>query len=412
MRSSFFRKSYFLFLSTFILGPLLEPKSVFATDLQLQLPSLQIYGFILPNIIGATRGVESFSQPNMSAFTAAGNPLLATSPNQSRATFQVAQSRLGFLMGSKTSVQGRLEFDFVDFTKASPTTASVPRLRRATVEYHVDEHNVIVMGQDWDLFSAFHPIDYNFVGHYFESGSSGFMRQQLTWIRTTSDLELGGSIGLQTANPNAPDGNVELSKFPAFVVRGAYLFGEHNRVGLSGIASQLLVDRTTDQKLPAYGVKGFSEFFLAGGDLDIRTEIYAGRNLFNLGTLTLSYGSALSDVAEVGGWMTGRYSLSQKFGIFGGGGIAKVLNPQRMLASYTLSPAGVYSLAGTGPGIERNWTVRIGAEYKPEPLLSIFAEVAYLNTLHHFGAVAPASASIASPLQTATVAFGGMMLNI
>lgn len=412
MKSSFFRRRYYLFLSTLALAPALISQPSFATDLQLQLPSLQIYGFILPNIIGSTSNLESFSQPNMSAFTAAGNPLLATSAGRSRATFQVAQSRLGLLMGSKQSVQGRLEVDFVDFTKASPTTTALPRLRRATVEYHPDEHNLIVMGQDWDLFSMLHPLDYNFVGHFFEAGSAGFMRQQLTWIHTTTDMELAGSIGLQSANPNTPDSNIELSKFPAFVLRGAYLFGERSRVGLAGIASRLLVDRVTDQTLPAYGVKAFSELILADGDLDIRVEVYSGRNLSNLGTLTLGYGSALSDVAEVGGWLTGRYGLTPRAGIFGGFGAAKVLNPSRMLPSYTLSPAGVYSLAGTGPGIERNWTARIGAEYKPEPLLSIFTEVAYLNTFHHFGAVAPASARFANPLQVATVVFGGMMLNI
>lgn len=95
------------------------------------LEALHPYATIKPTIIVSSAAVESFSQPNASAITAAGNPALALEPDHARLTFQVAQTRLGLQLNEKGVVRGQVE---IDFAKASPTTASLPRLRIAKVE--------------------------------------------------------------------------------------------------------------------------------------------------------------------------------------------------------------------------------------------------------------------------------------
>jgi hypothetical protein len=59
-------------------------------------PPIVFYGFVLPTVQMASGAVESFSQPNMSAYTAAGNPVLGKRPEDARGSFEVVQSRLGF----------------------------------------------------------------------------------------------------------------------------------------------------------------------------------------------------------------------------------------------------------------------------------------------------------------------------
>ncbi|MDF2694387.1 MAG: hypothetical protein K0S65_2770, partial [Labilithrix sp.] len=111
----------------------------------------RFYGTLKPTVIASVGSLESFSQPNATAETAAGNPALATLPKETRGTFQVGQSRVGLWVAEKSRTRGHLEFDFVDFTKASPTVASVPRLRIATVEWEPVDKLTFTFGQDWDL---------------------------------------------------------------------------------------------------------------------------------------------------------------------------------------------------------------------------------------------------------------------
>ncbi len=140
------------------------------------------YGFLLPTLSVASQGVESFSQPNQSAFTAAANPALLGNHTAARSSFQIAQSRMGFVVRPETKTNGRLEFDFIDFTKATPTTAALPRVRRALIEHSLSDSLTLRMGQDWDLVSPLAPHTYNYVGHYFQSGDIAFMRIQAQLI--------------------------------------------------------------------------------------------------------------------------------------------------------------------------------------------------------------------------------------
>ena len=68
------------------------------------------YATLKPTVILSGAGTESYSQPNESAVTAAGNPVITTLPTNSRLTFQIAQSRLSILhnMGATLGYELRL----------------------------------------------------------------------------------------------------------------------------------------------------------------------------------------------------------------------------------------------------------------------------------------------------------------
>lgn len=358
----------------------------------------KLYGFILPNFIVSDQAVESFSQNNLSAYTAAANPFLAQNANRPRSSFQVAQSRFGFEIQTDPSVLGRIEFDFIDFTKASPTTSAVPRVRRALIDWKTSEATRVQFGQDWDLFSPLGPHTFNYVGHYFESGDLGFMRQQAVLLHSIGESEFGAAIGLQTQNSKAADGNVEVGNWPTFALRWRLQPRESAlaQTGFSAIATEILVDRTRVIRKGAYGLNAFAELNL-GSSLNWRTEAYAGRNLFNLGLLSLSFGDAAHDASEFGFFSTARYSFDPKHFIFGGVGLAKILNPATMATS-----------AIGGPGLEKNFTARIGYEYKPLPALTWFVELAHLATTHHYTAADP---SLSNPQADAFIANSGLLLS-
>jgi hypothetical protein len=54
-----------------------------------------------------------------------------------------------------------------------------------------------------------------------------------------------------------------------------------------------------------------------------------------------------------------------------------------MLGSYS---GATPTLAGTGPGLERNLTARIGGEYFLSSSLNVFAEISGLFSRHHLAA--------------------------
>ena len=141
-------------------------------------PLIRFYGVLKPTIVVAAGATESFSQPNASAITAAANPVFANTPDATNLTFQVAQSRVGVWLNEKGMLRGHVEIDFIDFTKASPTVAALPRLRIATVDFAPHKRFLLSFGQDWDLVSPLAPFGTNLVGASFQAGNMGFMRDR------------------------------------------------------------------------------------------------------------------------------------------------------------------------------------------------------------------------------------------
>lgn len=321
-----------------------------------------IYGWIRASAIYSSGGVASFNNTNAVAPTHAA-ARTNVKDESSRLSFQTQQSRIGTTL-KKQDILARLEFDFVDFNKATPTTQMVPRVRIASVTYGWENQKVII-GQDWDLFSPTAAFTYNYVGNYFLAGNAGFMRQQLQYLRTEGDYELGGAIGLANSNPTANEGDTELSRSPSYAARISKKL-ENGKIGLSGIYAHLSYKTTNLASTDAYGVNAFYEKTF--GLLAVRSEAYFGQNLANLGALTLGKGTGEVDVKEYGAYASAQYKLSEKNFIFGGAGIAMVDNRSE-IPSVPASPA-----------IRKNFLTRFGWEYRIQEDFSWITEVSRYDT--------------------------------
>ena len=342
----------------------------------------RFYGILNPRFVLANGAVESYSQPNESAITAAGNPIYSNFPDAARHSFQVAQSRVGFWLNEKGPLRAQVEIDFVDFTKATPTVASLPRLRIAHVDYTFLPGHTVALGQDWDLHSPLNPHGINLVGGLFQAGNSGFMRQQFKYFYTTPDFELGAAVGFPAPNVGPKDAGFEIGALPTLAVRGTYKFGK-SRVGVSAIATRLPFNfRGTDERYAAaFSTALFSE--LAPSDTtNIRVELNFGQNSANLGLLTLAQGRASEDLRDVGGYISIRQVLTGMHAVYGIAGYQKVLEPSKVVPSYDISATGAATLSGTGPGLLHNGTVRLGYELKPNRRLAFVLE-GFLFQSHH-----------------------------
>ena len=371
------------------------------------------YGTLKPTVIMSVGTLESFGNPNASAETAAGNPMLATLPKDTRATFQVAQSRMGIYIAESSKARGQVEIDFVDFTKSSPTLASLPRLRIAKVEWEPIERLVLAMGQDWDLHSPVNGFGTNMVGGTFLAGNTGFMRQQIKAIYTFDKVaEVGTAVGFQSANNGFKDASQELARVPTFAVRAALIMGK-SRIGVSGIATQLRQAPGTadERRTGSYSGLIYADLMPIKA-LQIKAEGYIARNLSNIGALALGFGTAKVDIDEVGGFVSTKGQLHEKHAIYGTLGAAQVLNKGDVVPGYSVTPAATptgtatRALSGTGPGLQFNFTARVGYEYRPVKPLALVAEVFVYRSRHVFQA---ADAGTFDPMRNAPGAEVGAM---
>jgi hypothetical protein len=346
-------------------------------------PIIRPYAWIKPTVVFSGSPVESFSQPNMSAVTAAGNPVLAAIQNEAALTFQVAQSRLGFWFNEKAPIRGQFELDFIDFTKSSPTVGALPRLRIAKVEWALSDSTVLMAGQDWDLFAPVNPYTVDIVAVAFQAGNTAFMRQQAKLIWHNESLEIGGAIGLAGINNAAKAQIPEYSRMPTFAGRAAVLFGAAGRIGVSAIATswRFAPDTPAERKALA-GAAGLYGDVTPAERFNIRFEAYYGQNFGNLGALSLGTGNAVDDIKEVGGFLSAKYGFTDAHALYMLAGAAKVLNDEDVTPSYTygtVAPMTVplestATVAGTGAGMTSNLTARLGYEYRYDKTIAVMAE--------------------------------------
>ncbi len=342
------------------------------------------YAWIKPTIIVASDSLESFSQPNASAATAAGNPVLSALRGEAHTTFQVAQSRFGFWFNEKAPVRGQLEFDLIDFTKSSPTVAAVPRVRIAKVEWQLSDSLLLLAGQDWDLFQPINPHTFDIVSVAFQAGNTAFMRQQAKFLYNAGSVELGAAVGLAGIN-NAARANIpEYGRLPTLGLRAALSLGTGGRVGLSAIGTEwrFAPDQPNERKAFAGGLGVFGDV-TPFEHFNLRFEAYGGRNLGNLGTLSLATGSAAEDLDEGGVFVSAKYNLSEAHAVYVLGGAAQVLNDGDVLPSYAypatvtagdMPATSLATLAGTGAGISENFLARLGYEYRYDKTIAFVLE--------------------------------------
>jgi hypothetical protein len=356
---------------------------------------VRIYGILRPIVSFAGRAVESFSNPNQSAPTAAANPALATLPNDSRLSFQVAQTRFGMWIGEKTPLRGHLEFDFIDFSRASPTVQSLIRLRIATVEFDPIAKLTLIAGQDWDLFAPINAHGMNLVGTHFQSGNTGFMRNQLKVLyKLTDNFELAGAVGLAGNNAAFRDASLELGRVPTFAVRATALLGKLGKVGIDGIATRLRLSPGPTERYTFAGAAGLFGELAPTDTTQVRFEGYIAQNLANLGALGLSQATLKNDIREIGGFVSVRQTFLNRHAVYGSFGTAQTFNGDDVAPSYAyplaagVMPAlGSGTLAGTGPGIRWNDKALLGYDFKPLKALSIGLELFWFKTRHQLQAV-------------------------
>ena len=341
-----------------------------------------LYGFVQPRIIYASRPAATFGHRNLQAPTMAF-PLLMGDPAGSgrRATWSVAQTRLGldWRLGEPlgTALEAKLEFDFFDATLSAPSVVSKPRLRIAALRWHLDAHQALLLGQDFDLFAPMAPFTYNIVGGYFQAGNVAFMRHQLRYEYHQADLELGLSLGEagSSSGTTDTDGVLEHGALPLLAARAIWTpaAGRH-RLGVSGLLgarSYLAGARVTRTMVYAGNL-----FFEVQPDamFVLRGEGTYGRNLNDLGALALSTRTGVDDVEEASGFI----SFKLKPGIvalFGGAGASFILHPGRLpgLAVARATTALIGSVA-------HNLTGKLGLSVDLGLGLTAFAEYAYFHT--------------------------------
>jgi hypothetical protein len=348
------------------------------------------YAWIKPTVVVSGSPVESFGQPNASAVTAAGNPVLNTI-DEVGWTFQVAQSRLGFWFAEKSPVRGQFELDFIDFTKSSPTTGALPRLRIAKVEWALSDSTLLIAGQDWDLFQPVNPYTVDIVAVAFQAGNTAFMRQQAKLLWHNDSLEVGAAVGLAGINNTARASIPEYS-FPSFAARAALLVGATGRIGISAIGTswRFAPDTPTERKAFAGSVGLYGDVTPAER-FNVRYEAYVGRNLANMGSLSLGQGNATEDLDEVGGFLSAKYGFTDSHALYGLVGLAQVLNDEDVVASYAIPMTGPAAVAGTGPGMKSNLTARLGYEYRLDKSVAVMAEGFFFKSEHVLAATEAAT---------------------
>jgi hypothetical protein len=327
-------------------------------------------GFIKAASIYADTPLASYRNLNLTAPTHA-LPADLIREEGSRLTFQTQQSRFGIAM-AKGPTNGRLEFDFVDFSKASPTTQMVPRVRIASITHRVGSY-IIIAGQDWDFFSPIGGVAFNYIGNYYLAGNTGFMRPQLVIMRSQAGIEYGLAVGLAAANPGQVDTDVERGKSPSYAGRLGYV-GEDYRVGVSFIYSDLAFYENGRARRDAHGQNLYYEQKFSWGE--IRSEVYYGQNLANLGTLSLSWGGPEENVREYGGFISGIVPLNDRHTLIGGAGIARIDNPTSLRPFLLRSDEFIEEM-----GIRENRLLRLGHKFLISEDLSWNSEITRFQTV-------------------------------
>lgn len=331
-----------------------------------------LYGIIKTSALYSSDALASFNNINLSAPTHTA-PRTRYLDSKDRLSFQAQQSRVGLLLKKGDNLDGKLEFDFVDFNKSSPTTQMNPRVRIAAITYRIDDKNRINLGQDWDLFSPVGAYTYDFIGLYFMAGNTGFMRQQIQFFHQCNKFELGAAIGMAGNNPGVSDSDLEIASRPSYSARTSYVIDKQSRIGLSAIYAGLKYATTTNSTSDSYGFNSFYEQVFSV--FQIKSEMYYGQNLANIGALALGKGTASSDIREYGAFASLSTNVVEGHGIIAGLGFAHVEN-KNTLPAFVLGTTGAITTAG----IAQNNIARTAYERKFTSDFSWITEYTHFNT--------------------------------
>ncbi len=269
---------------------------------------LIVYGFLKASTMYGTKAVNSFNNTNMVAPTSATDKATYSQGND-RTSFQVAQSRLGTKIKTKSQIQGLVEIDFIDFNQSSPTTQSRPRLRRAFIEKKFSDGWSLKIGQDWDTFSPTRPDTYDIIGLYFNGGNIGFMREQIKVRKELKKLSYEIAIGQANKNTGTNNNQVEEDNQLSLAMSAKYRPNESNQILFSAITGRSSYSNTQNKE--PYGLSLGYELKLNKNKLNVET--YYGQGLAQLNLLDIpsnnyheSFGGYLTYQREFGSNLSAR----------------------------------------------------------------------------------------------------------
>jgi hypothetical protein len=196
---------------------------------------------------------------------------------------------------------------------------------------------------------------------------------------------------MEGVNAGAKDGAFELSVVPTFALRAAWVVGK-GRVGVSGIGTSMRLSPGTpaERRTFAGGLTGYADVTVDRTTL--RGEVSLGRNMANIGLLTLGQGGP-KDVDEWGGFFSVRHGFTDMHFVYASAGLMRVLNRDAVKASYSYPAASIptdgsapafsaATLAGTGPGLLHNAGFNLGYELRLNKNLAFMLEGFYLWSEH------------------------------
>ena len=338
--------------------------------------SVRASGIIKPEMIYST-GVETFGKNTLVAPTAAAHPIVDPNNDEWRQSFQLQQSRFSLHVGEGSGLEGHAEIDFVDagFAKSSPIQGATLRVRLAYINYEIAEHQTLMAGQNWDIFSPLNPTMMNYVAVAYQAGNSAFLRPQFAYLNTAGPIEFAAAIGLRTQNTGPSVGNLEYGLLPTFAARVGYRSGS-TWAGVSAIAASLLTQGPPDKEsTTAYAVNAFAKLAL-GEMVSLQLEGYFGKATGSLGLLTLGYGS--TDIQDAGGWASAVVKLAPEHSVWLNAGAALALDDNDVALGYDSATGTRTSING----IERNVELRGTYVYSPRKGMEFYLEPFMFLTKH------------------------------
>lgn len=329
---------------------------------------LNFYGFVKVGYLQSNNSLSSFGNDSIQAPTEAQNANVddPTAPGsgqtahykqQSKGSFQLAQTRFGMALKKSDKLSGKLEFDLADFTN-NPTGKNDARIRLAEIYYKFTNNLSARIGQGWTTFEAFSPHTFNYVGRWFKAGSSGFLAQQAEFKYDVSHWSFYGTLaqkgrnisGYPKSNGGATDPLVQdvSSRGLPQVVGKVEFKNENHHAGVAYTYAKFDYDNSHyvngalanvhGKSTHSYGTKLF--YHGTFGKFDIRPEIYQGANLNDLLYLTLADHTLSAgknrDIQELGYFTSMKYSLENGHAIIGGYGRARVTSSLSKIANNKL----------------------------------------------------------------------------
>lgn len=323
----------------------------------------QIYGRLKTNWMHSSQVLNSFTHPNMSAVTSATDLDTYTGDKGSRSTFQVVQSRIGTKFKPHKNIKGVFEVDFVDFSQASPTTSTHPRLRRAFLLHQLSDKFSLQIGQDWDLFSPLKPTTVNYVGNYYNAGNISFMRNQVIGRFDVDHNQFAMAIGQAGRSSSPTDTELEVKQRTSLAMLYTRTF-KNSSVQLSGITA----DREFSSGLKKVWGGSFG-FTYHNSFINFKSEFYTGEGLSKIALLSLpnkNFGH------ESGGFFTLEYKIKEKHRLYLGAGVALAESPSSAIYDST-------NQNYTNLGAKRNQNIKLGHSVNVD-LVKYYTEVTQYRT--------------------------------